>query len=174
MSLQVVRRKSSGALTIDGIVNGKRVQRRASSDDWRLAEEEAFIIEARLRSGVRLGPWKSRGRHGIIVNLNQLPQLTTVCSVKPLPAVLDIDILHEHATCVLPKTRRGVYFLFQGRAIQYIGRSTTVVQRVAAHDGRIPFDRWAFLPVDGNERALHTIEVSYIQAYWPPYNKVLA
>jgi integrase len=48
MPLTVVRRKSSGALTISGIVAGRRVQRRAQSDDPKLAGEEAAALEAEI------------------------------------------------------------------------------------------------------------------------------
>jgi hypothetical protein len=46
MPLTVVRRKSSGALTITGTVAGRRIRRRAQSDDPKLAEEEAAALEA--------------------------------------------------------------------------------------------------------------------------------
>src|SRR5215469_10261981 len=48
MPLTVVRRKSTGALTITGTVAGARVRRRAQSDDPKLAVEEAATIEADL------------------------------------------------------------------------------------------------------------------------------
>jgi integrase len=44
----LVRRKSSGALTITGTVAGRRIRRRAQSDDPKLAEEEAAALEAEL------------------------------------------------------------------------------------------------------------------------------
>jgi integrase len=48
MPLTLVRRKSTGALTISGIVAGRRVQRRAQSDDPKLAREEAAALEAEI------------------------------------------------------------------------------------------------------------------------------
>lgn len=48
MPLTVVRRQSTGALTITGTVAGTRVRRRAQSDDPRLAAEEAAALEAHL------------------------------------------------------------------------------------------------------------------------------
>jgi integrase len=48
MPLTVVRRKSSGALTITGTVAGQRIRRRAQSDDAELATEEAATLEAEL------------------------------------------------------------------------------------------------------------------------------
>ena len=59
MPLKVVRRGSTGALTISGTVAGQRVQRRAQSNSPKLAEEEAAALEAEiLRTdwhGERLG-----------------------------------------------------------------------------------------------------------------------
>jgi integrase len=46
--LRVVVRKSSGALTIVGTVNGLRIRRRAQSDRPALAAEEAAVLEAQL------------------------------------------------------------------------------------------------------------------------------
>jgi integrase len=48
MPLKVVRRKDTGALTISGTVAGQRVQRRAQSNDPRLAAEEAATLEAEM------------------------------------------------------------------------------------------------------------------------------
>ena len=48
MPLTVVRRKSTGALTITGTVAGTRVRRRAESNDPKLAAEEAAALEADL------------------------------------------------------------------------------------------------------------------------------
>src|ERR1700751_4665894 len=48
MPLTVIRRKSTGALTIAGTVAGTRIRRRAQSNDPKLAAEEAATIEANL------------------------------------------------------------------------------------------------------------------------------
>jgi len=48
MPLTVIRRKSTGALTISGTVAGTRVRRRAQSDDLKLAIEEAAALEAEI------------------------------------------------------------------------------------------------------------------------------
>jgi integrase len=48
MPLKVVRRKSTGALTITGTVAGQRIQRRAQSDRLALAEEEAAALEIEI------------------------------------------------------------------------------------------------------------------------------
>src|SRR5215469_9639059 len=48
MPLTVIRRKSTGALTITGTVAGTRVRRRAASDEPKLAAEEAAALEAEI------------------------------------------------------------------------------------------------------------------------------
>ena len=61
MPLRVTRRTGrSDVLTIDGTVNGRRIQRRASSDNFNLALEEAAVIEARLLREVWHGPKKGQ------------------------------------------------------------------------------------------------------------------
>lgn len=50
--LHVVIRPDTGALTIEGFIVGQRIRRRAQSDDRKLAEEEAAVLEAEiLRTG---------------------------------------------------------------------------------------------------------------------------
>jgi integrase len=52
MPLDIVRRKSTGALTISGTVGGQRIQRRAQSNRLALAREEAAALEVEiLRTG---------------------------------------------------------------------------------------------------------------------------
>ena len=48
MALKAVRRKSTGAWKISGTVAGIRIQKRASTNNRRLAEEEAAALEARI------------------------------------------------------------------------------------------------------------------------------
>jgi integrase len=60
MPLRIVRRKSTGALTISGSVGGIRVQRRAASDDPKLAAEEAATLEVEILRG----QWHGERRGG--------------------------------------------------------------------------------------------------------------
>ena len=48
MPLKIVKRRSTGAWTISGTVDGIRIQRRASTNNRRLAEEEARALEAQI------------------------------------------------------------------------------------------------------------------------------
>jgi len=47
--LHVTRRKSTGALTIDGVINGRRFQRRASSDNLDQAIKEMKQMEEEMK-----------------------------------------------------------------------------------------------------------------------------
>jgi integrase len=51
MPLTITRRRSTGALTIAGYVGGRRLRRRAQSNDPKLAKEEAAALEAELLRG---------------------------------------------------------------------------------------------------------------------------
>jgi len=68
--LTVVRRKNRGdVLTISGIVTlpdgtRKRIQRRASTDDWHLANEEASVLATRYLKEAWHGPVKGSRRLG--------------------------------------------------------------------------------------------------------------
>jgi integrase len=56
MPLRVIGRQSTGAWTISGTVAGQRIRLRPSSNNKRLAEEEAAAIEARLLREAWHGP----------------------------------------------------------------------------------------------------------------------
>ncbi len=64
----------------------------------------------------------------------------------------------------------GIYFLFLGRRLQYIGQSSKVFSRIAKHRNSdlIAFDNWRFLPVELCD--LDAIEAAYIRAHRPPHN----
>jgi hypothetical protein len=74
----------------------------------------------------------------------------------------------------LPRTRlqvSGVYFLFLGEQLQYIGQTTIARERLKQHrnGGLIPFDDWHFLPAVWKD--LGVIEELYIREYDPPFNR---
>ena len=48
MPLRVIRRRSTGALTISGTIAGQRIRQRAQSNDLALAREEAVAVEAEI------------------------------------------------------------------------------------------------------------------------------
>jgi integrase len=64
MPLKVVKRRSTGALTISGTVAGQRVRRRAQSDTLALAREEAAALEAEMLRAAWHGP--KPGAHSLV------------------------------------------------------------------------------------------------------------
>jgi len=64
----------------------------------------------------------------------------------------------------------GIYFLINREEIAYIGKSETVMQRVAQHDhdNRIQFDRWCYQPVP--IYWLNAAEKEFIERYQPKHN----
>jgi hypothetical protein len=63
MPLRVMKRKSTGALTISGTVAGQRVRRRAQSNTLALAREEAAALEAEMLRTEWHGP--KSGAHSL-------------------------------------------------------------------------------------------------------------
>jgi hypothetical protein len=85
------------------------------------------------------------------------------------------------------RSRSGIYFLWFGPALLYVGQSRCVVSRIYQHeDARdglraakaIPFNRATFLELadsdwittDRERRARDQVELAYIRKYRPPYN----
>jgi hypothetical protein len=72
----------------------------------------------------------------------------------------------------LPETATsGVYFLFNGTILNYIGQSSNVFTRVEIHRKAksIAFDSWRFIPVPISD--LDYVEAAYIRAHSPPHNR---
>lgn len=67
-----------------------------------------------------------------------------------------------------PKQRSGLYFLIKDNEIVYVGQSSAVAQRVAAHRGVMDHDSYTFLPCEGAEA--NDLEAAYIIALQPRYN----
>lgn len=61
-----------------------------------------------------------------------------------------------------------VYFLYKGKTLQYVGKTTCVLTRIGAHKKRFPFDRVEVLKVQ-QRRAAH-VERLFIQRLNPRYN----
>jgi hypothetical protein len=64
----------------------------------------------------------------------------------------------------------GVYFLFKGRALLYVGQSMCVSNRIASHraSGKIQFDNWIVIAAEPDD--LDAVEAVYIRRYSPPHN----
>lgn len=81
--------------------------------------------------------------------------------------VLPIDRLRK-----LPEQQdcTGIYFLWLGEKLQYVGKSVDVWGRTRRHENefRIDFDTWTSFSVE--EASLKEYERAYIATYKPPYN----
>ena len=71
--------------------------------------------------------------------------------------------------CEKPQLHSGVYFLFKGDEIVYIGKSINIIGRVMSHTKDKDFDTWCYIPIDELEQG--PIEEMAIQRYKPKYNK---
>lgn len=67
--------------------------------------------------------------------------------------------------------QRGIYFLYLGEELQYIGQSINVLTRIGNHRRDKEFDRVFFLPVHADSKVLEYIEMRFISFYNPPLNK---
>ena len=65
----------------------------------------------------------------------------------------------------------GVYFLFKGEEIVYVGRSINILNRLGAHDGEGSKDWDSFACVSCDEKYHGVTEALFIAAYQPRYNK---
>lgn len=99
-----------------------------------------------------------------------------------LRALPDVEMLEDRE-----RSCSGVYFLWYGPALLYVGQSKSIASRVWQHEqakiglssGKIiPFRRATFLDLtdsdwlttDRQRVALDTVELAYIRKYRPPYN----
>lgn len=64
----------------------------------------------------------------------------------------------------------GIYFLYSGSEVVYVGQTTNFTSRLAAHACRKEFDAYSFLRVDGD---LNQVEAKLIDALKPRLNVAL-
>lgn len=65
--------------------------------------------------------------------------------------------------------RPGVYFLYKGSCLQYIGQSISILNRIRSHREDKDFDKVFYIPV--SEEDLDHVETHLINKYKPPLNK---
>ena len=89
----------------------------------------------------------------------------------PLPDVLPIDSIRSLPRDIPSRQGGGIYFLWHGEDLHYIGQTKWFGRRIGDHEyqGRIPFDRVTFMVCAELHR--ETLEGAYIRAYRPPYNR---
>lgn len=70
-----------------------------------------------------------------------------------------------------PLPESGVYFLFEGNVLRYVGQSHRLAARIRFHqdERKLPFDSWAAVPVP--RRFLDVVEALYIARYQPFFNR---
>lgn len=86
----------------------------------------------------------------------------------PCDRLLDIgEILKGRRA--MPSLLCGVYFLFAGDDLIYVGKSTNVESRVHSHTrSGVQFDSYALIECDESELA--DVETAYILRFKPPRN----
>jgi hypothetical protein len=69
------------------------------------------------------------------------------------------------------ETVSGIYFLWRGSQLIYVGQSRHIAQRVGQHieEGRKPFDGMSFIRVEISH--LNHVERLYIERFLPQYNR---
>ena len=67
------------------------------------------------------------------------------------------------------KSVRGIYFLFDGPTLVYIGQSENIFKRVPIHLETKKFDSWNY--IEFVEEDLNILEAEFILKYKPKYNK---
>ena len=67
------------------------------------------------------------------------------------------------------KLVRGIYFLFDGSNLVYIGQSENIFKRVPIHLETKKFDNWNY--IEFVEDDLNILEAEFILKYKPKYNK---
>ena len=67
------------------------------------------------------------------------------------------------------KLARGIYFLFDGSNLVYIGQSENIFKRVPIHLETKQFDSWNY--IEFAEDDLNILEAEFILKYQPKYNK---
>lgn len=90
---------------------------------------------------------------------------------EAIDKILEIAAIDAHA---LPKHRpsdalTGVYFLFDGDDIVYVGKSKDILNRIPTHKATKKYDSHSFILCE--EELLNVYERVLINKYKPIYNK---
>lgn len=83
---------------------------------------------------------------------------------------LDLGLLRALPTSI--STNSGIYFLWFGPELQYIGKSRSLGKRLRDHrrERRIPHDLCTILELPRNDEVLRDHERAYIARYPTPFN----
>ena len=88
-------------------------------------------------------------------------------SALPTDRLLDIDTI-RNASRKPPERLCGVYFLWMGDSLIYVGQSVDVLSRLLSHGLRGQFD--SFTMIECPKEELADLETAYILLFKPPLN----
>ncbi len=132
-----------------------------------LAEAREKALECRKLRQNNIDPITARRELKNLESIHKIiPQGGGPIEITSRP--LSVDELFQ---LKMPHVETGIYFLFSGKTLQYIGQSADCRQRIAQHRkiGSIPFDSWRFIPTLMQD--LDYVEAAYIRSHSPPYNR---
>jgi hypothetical protein len=116
-------------------------------------------------------PYRLNAVYAPVVLASTLEELIAdaeVRAVQPIPP--KTKVFNELGTKFRPY-QCGIYFLLKGKVLVYIGQTTNLFQRIAAHQTtEKDFDAFVFMPVE--KELLSTYEAEYIAQYKPKYNNI--
>lgn len=81
------------------------------------------------------------------------------------------DLNFKQSNLPAPKWVTGIYFLFDGDEIVYVGQSVDIMTRVGAHLRDKVFDSFNYIECDLCD--LNNLEATYILELKPKYNQAL-
>jgi hypothetical protein len=137
----------------------KTFVQRDDADAWLAAVREVIAV-ARQVNSLRMLANSSPVVQELITHDDAPTGVISSLRLKAMDEILEWE----------PPVASGVYFLFDGGQLQYVGRAVNVYSRTAQHKkvNSIPFDIWRYIPF--LEDDLDAAEAAYIRLYKPPFN----
>jgi hypothetical protein len=83
------------------------------------------------------------------------------------PPRIHSDMVRRNGTATLPN-ESGIYFLWQGSVVAYVGQTVNLARRLSGHERLYPDDQISYLRVDRHELLYH--EAFYIGVCRPHRN----
>ena len=78
---------------------------------------------------------------------------------------IDLNSLTKNTIRII----RGVYFLYRGNLLVYIGSSQNILNRIPDHFSTKEFDSYSYIEINGNIN-INKVETLFIRKYKPEYN----
>lgn len=147
----------------------RRERNRDLPTNIRLARGKYYLVQVKLDGKQKWHPLGADRDAAIAAY-----RLTGGLSQRKLKRIaMDRELLSLEALAALPSTPGcGLYFLWAGNEIQYIGRSVDIKRRVSTHRfmKRVQFDRHTVLELPPQNLAI--AEFAYVSKFKPPMNLV--